>query len=107
MRDWNFLTNHARTLLLLAEDPDARLRDIAAALEVTERTAFGLVADLTESGYVVKERDGRRNRYRVQAHLPVRDVADRQRTVGDLLAVLSPAGKRPRRTATARDARGR
>ncbi len=94
MRDWSFLTNHARTLLLLAENPDTRLRDIAAALEVTERTAFGIVADLTESGYVVKERDGRRNRYRVQSHLPVRDLADRQRTVGDLLAVLSSAKRR-------------
>ena len=48
--DWSFLTNHARALLFIAHDPDARLRDLAAALDVTERTAYGIVADLTEGG---------------------------------------------------------
>jgi len=58
---WSFLTNHARALLLIAEDPDTRLRDLALALSVTERTAYGIVVDLAEAGYVVKEKDGRRN----------------------------------------------
>lgn len=88
MRDWSFLTNHGRTLLLIAGDPDARLRDLAATLGVTERTAYGLVADLTEGGYVIKEKDGRRNRYRVRTDLPVRDAATRDCTVGDLLDLL-------------------
>jgi DNA-binding MarR family transcriptional regulator len=61
--EWSFLTNHARALLCIARDPGVRLRDIAATLGITERTAFGIVADLTEAGYVLKTRDGRRNRY--------------------------------------------
>ena len=85
MREWGFLTNHARALLFIARDPDARLRDLAVELDVTERTAFGLVVDLTEAGYVVKEKDGRRNRYHIQEDRPLRDSTPRERTVGDVL----------------------
>jgi hypothetical protein len=86
--DWSFLTNHARALLFIARDPDARLREVAAALGVTERTAFGIVVDLTEAGYVVKVKDGRRNRYHVQEHLPLRDSISRERTIGEVLDLL-------------------
>jgi DNA-binding IclR family transcriptional regulator len=88
MGDWSFLTNHAQALLLIARVPDVRLKDVAAALDVTERTAYGVVADLTEAGYVVKVKDGRRNRYHVQAHLPLRDSVSRERTIGDVLDLL-------------------
>jgi DNA-binding transcriptional ArsR family regulator len=98
--DWTFLTNHARALLCIADDPGIRLRDIAAELSMTERHAYGIVADLTEAGYLVKEKDGRRNRYRVRAHLPLPESTKRKRTVGELLALLSdpdaPARQRPR-----------
>jgi len=87
--EWSFLTTHARAMLFLADQPDARLRDLAAALGVTERTAYGVVADLSEAGYVVKERDGRRNRYHIQRHLPLRDEIGRTRSVGELLDLLS------------------
>ncbi len=93
---WSFLTNHARVLLFIAHDADARLRDLAAALDITERTAYGIVADLTEAGYVVKEKDGRRNRYHIQAHQPLRDSMSRERTIGELLNLLV-GGKQPRR----------
>src|SRR5687768_15108374 len=93
---WSLLTNHARALLFIAHDPDARLRDLAAALDITERTAFGIVADLTEAGYVVKERDGRRNRYHIQGHLPLRDAIGRERTIGEVLDLLLDP-KQPRR----------
>jgi IclR helix-turn-helix domain len=86
---WGFLTNHARVLLCIAHDPGARLRDIAARLGITERTAYGIVTDLAEAGYVVKDKDGRRNRYQVQAHLPLPDPAGRERTVGEVLALLA------------------
>ena len=66
------LTNHAWVLLCIAHDPGVRLRDIAARVGITERTAYGIVTDLTEAGYVVKQKDGRRNRYQIQAHLPLR-----------------------------------
>ena len=72
MAEWSFLTNHARVLLCIAHDPGVRLRDIAARVGVTERTAYGVVTDLTGAGYVVKHKDGRRNRYQIQAHLPLR-----------------------------------
>lgn len=86
--DWTFLTTHGQALLLIANDPEVRLRDIAVSLGVTERTAFGIVADLTEAEYVLKERDGRRNRYTIQTHLPLRDAIVRERTVGEVLALL-------------------
>jgi len=89
---WSFLTNHARVLLCVAHDPGARLRDIAASLDITERSAFGIITDLVEAGYVVKEKDGRRNRYHVQAHLPLPEPASQERTIGEVLALLAGAG---------------
>jgi DNA-binding IclR family transcriptional regulator len=94
MAEWGFLTNHARALLFIAHDPQARLRDLAASLGVTERTAYGIVADLTEAGYVVKEKDGRRNRYHIQAHLPLRDSVSRERTVGEVLELFVDSAQR-------------
>jgi DNA-binding MarR family transcriptional regulator len=86
---WSFLTNHARVLILVAHDPGVRLRDIAASLGVTERSAFGIITDLAEAGYVVKEKNGRRNRYHIQAHLPLPEPVGRERTVGEVLAILT------------------
>lgn len=88
---WGFLTNHARALLLIARNADARLRDIASAIGVTERTAYAIVADLSEAGYVVKERDGRRNRYHIQEHLPLPATGGGEPTIGELLSLLSDA----------------
>jgi DNA-binding transcriptional ArsR family regulator len=93
MERWSFLTNHARVLLCIAHDPGVRLRDIAARVGVTERSAYGIVTDLAEAGYVVKERDGRRNRYQIQAHLPLPDSAGRERTIGEVLALLVGAAE--------------
>jgi len=86
---WTFLTHHARVLLLIAHDPGVRLRDIAASLNITERSAFGILTDLVEAGYVVKEKNGRRNRYHVQTHLPLPEPDGRERTVGEILALLT------------------
>lgn len=96
MADWSFLTNHGRALLFIAHDRDARLRDLAAALDVTERTAYGIVTDLCQAGYVVKEKEGRRNRYRIQAHLPLRDSIGRERTIGEVLDLLADRPSRRR-----------
>ena len=91
MAEWSFLTNHARVLLCIAHDPGVRLRDIAARTGVTERTAYGIVTDLTEAGYVVKHKDGRRNRYQIQAHLTLPGTGSRERTIGEILALLTGA----------------
>src|SRR5437764_1394857 len=84
-----FLTNHARVLLCIAHDPGIRLRDIAARLDITERSAYGIVTDLAAAGYIVKQKDGRRNRYQIQAHLPLPEPTSRERTVGEILALLA------------------
>ena len=88
MAEWTFLTNHVRVLMCIAHDPGIRLRDIAVHVGTTERTAYGIIADLSTDGYVVKERDGRRNRYHVQAHLPLHEPTARDRTIGELLDLL-------------------
>jgi MarR family len=88
MANWSFLTNHARVLLCIAHDPGARLRDLAASLGITERSAHAIVADLAEAGYVVKQKDGRRNRYQVQAHLPLAEPGTREPAIGEVLALL-------------------
>ncbi len=88
MAEWSFLTNHARVLVCIAHDPGVRLRDIAATLDITERSAFGIVADLTEARYIVKDKDGRRNRYRIQNHLPLPEAVNRERTIGEVLGLL-------------------
>ena len=101
MSEWSFLTNHARSLVLIAHDPDIRLRDIAAMLGITERNAHSIVTDLAESGYVLKEKDGRRNRYQIQADLPLGEEIGRDRTIGEVLDLLVEAnttrGRRKRR----------
>src|SRR5690349_21887609 len=88
---WGFLTKHAQALLCIANDPGVRLREIAVALGITERAAFGIVTDLVEAGYVLKDKAGRRNRYRIQLDQPLPEAVLRQRTVGHLLALLAQA----------------
>ena len=90
MTKWSFLTNHARVLVCIAHDPGVRLRDIATTVGITERSAYGIVTDLTGAGYVLKEKDtdGRRNRYQIQAHLSLPESIGRERTIGEVLDVL-------------------
>ena len=86
MSEWTFLTNHARVLVCIAHDPGVRLRDIAATVGITERSAYAIVTDLTTAGYVVKDKDtdGRRNRYQIQTHLPLREAVGRERSIGQV-----------------------
>ena len=88
---WRFLTNHAHVLLCVAADPSARLRDIGDRVGITERAAHRIVTELTDSGYVTRERHGRRNRYTVNANSPLPDPVARKRNVGELLAIVSGA----------------
>lgn len=85
---WDFLTNHAHVLLCVSHDSGIRLRDIAAAVGITERSAHKILSELVEEGYVLRERHGRRNRYKVKAELPLRHPLVQEREVGDLLEVL-------------------
>jgi hypothetical protein len=78
MPSWGFLTNHARVLLCIAHDPGARLRDIAASLGITER---------------IRQKDGRRNRYEIQAHLPLPGPGAREPAIGEIVALFAAQGR--------------
>jgi hypothetical protein len=82
------LTNHAHVLLSVSRDSGIRLREIAAAVGITERSAHKVLSELVEEGYVLRERHGRRNRYKVKPELPLRHPLVQDREVGDLLEVL-------------------
>lgn len=87
-RPWTFLTNHAHTLVCIAQDPGIRIQDIANRVGITLRAAQGIVGDLVAAGYVTRERVGRRNRYEVHADLPFRHPIERDHQVGALLTAL-------------------
>lgn len=87
-KTWRFLSNHTQVLLCLERDPEARFRDIAEMVGITERAAQRIVADLIESGYVERERIGRRNRYRVNPDIAMRHPAQDGHEIGELLRLL-------------------
>lgn len=86
--EFAFLTNHGKTLLLIAEDPQIRIRDIAQLLGITERRTQRIVAELAGAGYIERERTGRRNLYTVRGHLPLGLPIQRDADIGSLLALL-------------------
>lgn len=90
---WTFLTNHAHVLFVLAQDPLARHRDVAARVGVTERAVIRLVGDLVEAGYVRVAREGRRNRYAVVGTRPLRHPIERHRTAQDLIDLVLRAAR--------------
>jgi predicted ArsR family transcriptional regulator len=87
-RSWRFLSNHTQVLLCLRRDPNARFRDLAESIGITERAAQRIVADLIHSGYVVSERVGRRNRYTVNPDAAMRHPAQDGHEIGELLDLL-------------------
>ena len=94
-------------LLCIADDPRVRMRDIATTVDITERAAQRIVADLVETGYVSRTRDGRRNAYTVRTDLPVALPADRDVDLNSLLHVLLPGGSSGERRDMIADGRGR
>jgi hypothetical protein len=87
--DFRLLTNHGNTLLLIARDPRIRIRDLAALLDITERAAQRIVADLISTGYLDRDREGRRNVYQVRSHLPLRLPFQRDLDVKSLLDIMA------------------
>ena len=86
---WTFLTNHAHVLVCLAADPEARLRDVAERVGITERAVQGIVADLEAAGVVTRVRAGRRNHYTIHGERPLRHPLESHRTVGALLKLVA------------------
>jgi predicted transcriptional regulator len=85
------VTNHGHVLACIAADPDARLRDIAATVGITERTAVEIVSDLEQAGYLSKTRIGRRNRYQIDGSRKVRAPRRPSMTVAQVLGLLLQA----------------
>jgi DNA-binding IclR family transcriptional regulator len=88
---WTLLTGHGHVLVEIARSPEARIRDIAAAAGITERTAQAIVADLEAAGYVARTRVGRRTRYTVNPDSLFRHPAQDGHRVGPFLALLATA----------------
>jgi len=85
---WTFLSNHSHVLICLTQDPEARLRDVAERVGITERAVLRIIADLEEGGILTRRREGRRNQYEVHQDQPLRHPVENHRTVGDLLSLL-------------------
>ena len=92
---WGFLTNHAQVLICVARDPEVRLRDIGDRVGITERAAHRIVTELADAGYLTRERQGRRNRYTINAHLQLPDPIARRGSVAELLGVLAESHDAP------------
>ena len=88
MSSWTFLTNHAHVLLCIARDPGIRLRDVATEVQITERAAQRIVAELVEAGYISRTREGRRNHYEVHGDLPLRHPLEQHHGIGDVLGLV-------------------
>ncbi|MBK8255984.1 MAG: winged helix-turn-helix transcriptional regulator [Polyangiaceae bacterium] len=86
--DWTFLTNHAHVLLSVAADPHVRVRDIAERVGITERAVLRILGELEASGYLTKERDGRRNQYKVKSQMPLRHPIEKHQKVSALIALV-------------------
>ena len=90
MSDWTFLTNHAHVLLCIAQDPEVRLRDVAARVGITERAVQRIVTDLETEGYLLVAKEGRRNRYTVRDDQSLRHPIERHRSLKALIDLVKP-----------------
>lgn len=86
---WTFLTNHSHVLILLSQDPTLVLREVAARVGITERAVQRIITDLEEAGFLERERQGRRNRYRIRGQQPLRHPIESHHTVGELIALVA------------------
>ena len=85
---WTFLTNQAHVLVCIAQDPHARMRDVAAKVRITERAVQRIVAELEEAGYLSHARDGRTNWYTVHTDLPLRHPVERHCRISTLIGIV-------------------
>ncbi len=88
MTEWTFLTNHAHVLICVAELPQARVRDIAETVGITERAAHRILAELEEEGFLTRHRDGRRNSYSLNTDKRLRHPMDRAHRVAELISLF-------------------
>jgi len=97
-RPWTFLSNHAHVLVCLARDSDARLRDVAEQVGLTERAVHRIVTELEHAGVITRIREGRRNHYELDFSISLRHALEANRTVGSLLELLLEPGETGQKT---------
>lgn len=85
---WTFLSNHSHVIICLAADPSMRMRDIATRVGITERAVQRIVSDLQDAGAIVRSREGRQNRYKVNLDVPLRHPLEAHRSVGSLIEAI-------------------
>ena len=85
---WTFLTNHGHVLVCIAQNADVRIAEIADLVGIGERAAHRILGDLINEGYVVREKVGRRNSYRINRDIHLRHQIESAHTVGDLIDLL-------------------
>lgn len=90
---FSFLTNYAHVLLLIARNSDVRMRELAADVGITERAVQRIVEDLSNSGYIVISKEGRRNRYQVRRDKSLRHPIESHCSIGDLIDLVYPEGE--------------
>jgi DNA-binding transcriptional ArsR family regulator len=105
LRSWTFITSHAQILLAVARDPAATVAQLAAAAEITERSAYRILADLQRAGYVQRRKLGRQNTYEINPSLPLRDPTLENESVRDLLRLVTDADVERAPTASRRSPR--
>ena len=87
---FTLLTNHAHVLLIIAQTPDVRMREIATTIGLTERAVQRIIDELTTSGCIVVTKSGRRNRYQISLDHPLHHPVEHSRNLGDLVRFLLP-----------------
>ena len=86
--DWTFLSNHGHVLIALSTAPDARIRDIAEMVGLTERAIHRLLRDMESGGIITRKRRGRRVTYSIDRDRRLRHPIESHRTVGDLVSIF-------------------
>lgn len=93
-QEWTFFTNHAHVMICLVRNPKQPLREVALSVGITERAVLRIVAELEESGYLIRHRNGRQNTYEIHPEFPLRHPLESHCTIGDLLNVIVPPKKK-------------
>ena len=88
-KDWTFLSNHGHVMILISQNPQALVRDIATEVGITERRALGILKDLEEAGYISVTRIGRRNQYKVNPRGRFRHPMEASKPISSLLSIFT------------------
>jgi len=87
-KSWTFLSHHGHVLILLANNPDDTIDNLALQAGVTSRSVTSILKDLEATQYITKRKVGRRNHYEINTSGPLRHPTSAHRTIGELIQSL-------------------